>query len=518
MYRHSYWDKYKKKITLATWDGDGNRRRVDIPFKPYLYVENPQGEYTSIFKTKLKKMSFNTPWDREQFKARYGGKRFYEDFGVEQQFLLDAFWNRINDEDFSKHPLRTIFFDIEVDPIPTGEFPSPDEAKAEINIVTAYDYLDKKYHVFTKRAYTGKELAEDVELKEYPTERAMLQGFLSFWRSQDYPDIVSGWNSGTFDIPYLFNRIVKVLGEESYLALSPYRSIYSTEKLNKFNKKYLEYHVGGVTLLDWLDVYAKYKTVKQESYKLDYIANMELGIGKVDYNGMSIYEFMEHDWNRFVEYNIRDVELLVKLEEKLKYFSILRQVSYMGCMNFEKCLNTIPQTNGAVSVRCRQRGLCLNTFDRSGEEKIKKPGGFVSTVPGFHRNVVTVDANSLYPNLTISNNISPETLVGMAYFKLGRVYGDNPEDELTLNLVNGRKMDIKRRQLDLIIKEKNLVMSANGALFRQDFEGVLPQFMREVYDWRLDAKAIKKKLVKENEKLKEELKQLREEEEREAQG
>lgn len=508
MYRNSYWDRYKKKIVLATWDKFGNRRRVDVPFEPYLYVENPKGEYTSIFKTKLKKVSFKTPWDREQFKTRYGGKRFYEDFGVEQQFLLDAFWKSINDEDFSKYPLRTLFYDIEVDPLPGGEFPDPNEAKAQINIITAYDYLDKKYHVFSKRAYTGDGLGENVVFNDYPNERQLLQAFLDFWKSEDYPDIVSGWNSGTFDNPYLFNRVIKVLGEEAYESLSPYKSIYATEKLNKFGKKYNEYHIGGVTLLDWLDVYAKYKGVKQESYKLDFIANMELGIGKVDYNGMTIYEFMEYDWNRFVEYNIRDVELLVKLEDKLKYFSILRQVSYMGCMNFEKCLNTIPQTNGAVSVRCRQRGLCLNTFDRSGEEKISKPGGFVSTSAGFHRNVVTVDANSLYPNLTISNNISPETIIGMAYFKLGGVYGDNPEDELTLRLVNGRKLEIKRAQLQKIIKEKNLVLSANGALFRQDFEGVLPQFMREVYEWRLEAKKVKRKLEKENEKLGEELKEL----------
>lgn len=507
MYRNVFWDRKKKDIILATWNGKGERKRIHVKFKPYLYVESPHGEYVSIFQTKLAKLEFSTPYDRTNFKNRYGSKRFFEDFSVEQQFILDAFWDKIDEEDFSKFPLRTIFFDIEVDPIEGGEFPEPSLAKSEINIITAYDYLDKKYHVFTKRGYGGEVLKErkDIVMVECVSEKHLLREFINFWKSEDYPDIVSGWNSGTFDIPYLFNRILKVFGEDTLNEMSPYGSVYSYEKLNKFGKKIQNYAVGGVTLLDWLDVYQKYKVTKQESYKLDFIANMELGIGKVDYDGMTIYEFMEADWNKFVEYNVRDVELLVMLETQLRFFAAAREISYMGCINFGKCLATIPQTNGALSVRCRQRGLCINLFDREGEEKIEKPGGFVSSSPGFHESVVTVDANSLYPNLVISNNISPETFIGMARFKLGKVYGDDPNDELLLDLENGRKVEMKRYQLDKLIKTKDLIMSANGALFRQDFEGILPQFMREVYDNRVAVKKQIKELNKENEELENEL-------------
>lgn len=505
MYRHCYWDKKRKDVILATWDKNGNRKRVHVPFKQYLYVENPEGEYTSIFGTKLKKVEFATSYDREQFKIRYGGKKFYDDFGVEQQFLLDAYWDKVGNDDFAERPLRTLFFDIEVDPLPGGEFPAASLAKAEINIITAYDYLDKTYHVFTKRDYRGKSLGDNVRMYSCATEKQLLRAFLEFWKKDDYPDIVSGWNSATFDIPYLCNRIIKVLGEDAFNSLSPYENIFTVEKEDKFGKSYDDYRIAGITLLDWMEVYAKYKVTKQESYKLDFIANMELGIGKVDYQGMTIYEFMEKDWDKFVEYNVRDVELLVKLEAKLKYYAALRLISYSGCMNFEKCLATIPQTNGALAVICRQRGICLNMFDRKGETHGVKPGGFVSSTPGFHENVITLDCNSMYPNTCISNNISPETIVGLVTFKFAKLYDGEMDDEAVLKLVNGRTLEINRKQLLQLMKEKNLILSANGALFRQDREGILAQFMREVYEKRVEIKKEIKVLNKEENALNAEL-------------
>lgn len=496
----------KKDILLSTWDKQGKRRRVHVPFKPYLYVENKSGTYKSIFGKPLIKREFDKPYLRKRFMKEYGGERFFDNFDVTQQFLLDVYWNKVDNEDFREHPLRTIFFDIEVDPLPNGEFPNPDEAKAEINIITAYDYLDKKYHVFSKRKYNGTEARnrEDIVWYEYDTEYEMLEAWMDFWKKDDYPDIVAGWNSNGFDFPYLFNRIIRQLGEDVYNSLSPYDSIYTTPKTNKMGKEVTIYHCAGITLLDTLDVYQKFKQEKQESYKLDFICNMELGIGKVDYFGMTIYEFMEYDWNRFVEYNIRDVELLVKLEDRTKHFDILRQVCNMACANYEMGLMTIPLTNGSVSVRAKRRGVALNTFVRH-QEFGEKPGAFCSSHAGFHSNVVTVDANSLYPNLVISNNISPETKVGMCYFKLAKPYDTDPTDEVTIRLVNGKTIDTTRAELNRIIKEKNLAMSGNGCLFRQDFEGIVATFMREVYEERVETKAKMKVIKKEDRALNNEL-------------
>lgn len=267
------------------------------------------------------------------------------------------------------------------------------------------------------------------------------------------------------------------------------------------------YHCAGITLLDTLDVYQKFKQEKQESYKLDFICNMELGIGKVDYFGMTIYEFMEYDWDRFVEYNIRDVELLVKLEERTRHFDILRGTANAACANYEMALMTIPITNGAVAVRAKRKGVALNTFVRH-QEFGEKPGAFCSSHAGFHSNVVTVDANSLYPNLVISNNISPETKVGMCYFNLAKPYDTDPTDEVTIRLVNGKTIDTTRAELNRIIKEKNLAMSGNGCLFRQDFEGIIPTFMREVYEGRVEDKRKMAEIKKEDRALLKELEEL----------
>lgn len=495
MYRNCFWDSEKRQIVLSTWNKDGKRVRIHTNFRPYIYVESPNGEALSIYESKVTRKEFDTPYDRTQFIKTSGIKRVYENFDVAQQFLLDTFWSHVDRPDFAKRDLRTIFFDIEVDPLPDQEFPKPEDAKAEINIITAWDSLEKKYYVFSKNKYNGEGLGDDVVFKYAPTERALLLDFINYWQSNDYPDIVAGWNSNGFDFPYTFNRITKVLGIEAFNSLSPHDKVSTRTVKDKLMRDVIKYDIAGVVLLDWMDVYVKFKVTKQESMKLDFIANKELGVGKVDYQGMTIYEFMEKEWDRFVEYNVQDVRLLVELEKKLQYFKVLRMISNVACLNYDKGLMTIPVTNGAIAINARRRNRKLNTFIRTIDESVEKPGGYVSSVPGFHKCVVTFDANSLYPNIVISNNISPETKIGMCYFNDGaKIYGDNLNDTLRLKLANGREYKLTRKQLNALIKEKDLIMSGNGCLFSQKTEGLLPQFMREIYQKRKEDKKEMSKL------------------------
>lgn len=509
MYRSAYWNNARKCITLATWNSEGQRVRVDVPFKPYVYVESPRGDHLSIFGDKLVKKAFDNPFERRQFVDNFGGSHFYDNLDVAQQFLLDAYWQDCEKDDFQRHPLRVIHFDIETCELPNGEFPKPELAKAPINLITAYDTLDNKYHVFSTIEYHGNNLPENAEFNYCASEAQLLREFLMFWRGNDYPDIVAGWNSFGFDFPYTFNRIIKVLGQEEFNGLSPDNYVRVYETRNKQQQTVTIYEPAGVVLLDWMDVYAKFKVTKQESMKLDFIANAELGVGKVDYEGMTIFEFMRKQPDKFVEYNVQDVALLVKLERKLQYFNILRRVANLACANYNMALMTIPITNGAIAVRCRQRGVHLNTFKRKIDYSVKKPGGFVSSNAGFHESVVTIDASSLYPSLIRANNISPETKVGMCYFKTGTVFGTNPDDELTLVSRAGRQIELKRSDLHTFIKSKNLVLSANGCLFSQATEGLFPQFMRELYDQRAAVKKEIKSWVKKENALVEEQHKLR---------
>lgn len=514
MYRHCYWSPNDKCIKLKTWNKSGKRLTVNVPFKPYLYVDSPRGQYISIFEKPVEKVEFNTPGQRTKFVKSYGSKHYYENFDITQQFLLDHFWDKYDKPGFDANPLRILFFDIEVDETDDGSFPeaivyrSADKsqidlnksAPSKINIITVYDSVEKKYFVFSKNAYTGKDLGDNVVYQNCTTERGILYSFIEFWKSNDYPDIVTAWNLNRFDMPYIVNRIRKVFGEEKLLELSPYQNYYESIDEDKFNREYTKYNFSGVTILDHIDVYAKYKIVKQESYKLDFIAQEELGIGKVDYQGeKNIYEFMRKHWNTFVEYNVRDVELLVKLEEKTHYFQILRMVSYMGCCNFDKGMMTIPGTNGAVAIRCRRKNRVLHTYIRDVNPDEEKPGGFVSLRPGFARDAVTFDAGSLYPNNSISLNISPETKVGMAYFKSGEVYNGSENDGIKFVFAKDNlKYDLTRGQFNKFIKDMNYCVAPNGCVFRQDIPGVFAQYMAEVFEQR---SSIRKEIKLHNKEL-----------------
>lgn len=499
-YRHCYWHPFEKVIKLRTWNKNGKRVTVDVPFKPYLYIDSPRGSYISIFEKPVEKVEFDTPGQRTKFEKSYGTKRYYEKFDPTQQFLLDYFWDKYDQPGFDTNPLRIIFFDIEVDEPDDGSFPEANIAPSEINIITAYDTIDKKYHVFSKNAYTGKDLGENVIYTNCTSERGILYAFIEFWKEHDYPDIVTAWNLNRFDMPYVVNRIRKVFGEEKLSELSPYENYYESLDKDKMGREYIKHNFSGVTVLDHIDVYAKYKIVKQESYKLDFIAQEELGIGKVDYQGeANIYEFMRKHWNTFVEYNVRDVELLSKLEEKTRYFQILRMVSYMGCCNFDKGMMTIPGTNGAVAIRCRRKNRILHTFIRDVNPDEEKPGGFVSLRPGFARDCVTFDAGSLYPNNSISLNISPETKVGMAYFKSGGVYEGEDSDKLKFVFARDNlKYDLTRAQFKRFIKEMNYCVAPNGCVFRQDVLGVFAQYMSEVFEQR---SSIRKEIKAHNKEL-----------------
>ena len=308
------------------------------------------------------------------------------------------------------------------------------------------------------------------------------------WCDRDYPDIVAGWNSNGFDYPYTFNRIKKKLGDAQFYRLSPYGVINEREAVNDFGKKMVKYDVAGLTLLDYQEVYTVFKMVKQESYKLDFICNMELGIGKVDYQGCrTIYEFMEQHWDTFVEYNVRDVDLIVKLDAKMRYLDVLKLSCYEACCNFNKGIATIPISNGALARRARERGVALPFF--RGNDCEVKVGGFVSSKLGFHPSITSYDAASLHPSSIRSCNMSPETKVGMCYFDFNRdVYDGDSSDMLTFIDVQKHERRISREQLWIFIKKFDLILAPNGCVFTQKVEGILAQFMRENFDKRSQVK------------------------------
>lgn len=480
-YRNCVYNNKTKSVSLWTWDAAGNRVLQELDYNPYLYLESKSGDAKSIYGTALKKREFNTLWDRNKFVKESGIRRIFENLPPYQQFLIDNYYHCNEDDDFAKHPLKIMFLDIECPSPPDRGFPEPELAEEVINLITCYDSLSKKYTVFGLKQYDSDR--KDVKYHHCKSEEDLLKKFIGHF-SSDYPDAIVGYNSNSFDIPYLVNRITFQLGKEWADELSPIGRIY--EKINqegKFGMPSKEYVIEGICCLDYYVMYKKFAMEPLESYKLDYVAEVELDENKVDYEG-SLWDLARDDWNKFVLYNIIDVELMVKLDDKLRYLELLRFISYLGLCNMENAIKTVPVINGAVAIRARHRGEKIPTFIRPKVEG-KIPGAYVA-VPklGFAENIVSFDANSLYPSVMISLNMSPETKVGSV---------EKIDDTYHIKHVSGRTFELSKENYARYIKEEKLARSEYNILFTQKRKGIMPEFLDFLYNKR---KEMKGKMIK----------------------
>lgn len=491
MYRSAYWDYKSKCIKLFTWNENGERIIVDRTFKPYLYIEDKRGEYTSIFGTPLTKKEFDNPFDRSQFIKDSQITRLFENFKASQQFLMDEYFGLQDSEDFAKNPLKICFFDIETEPLPNDEFPVPKDAKAPISLITVHDSLTDQYTTFGTRQFTGK-LPNELKC-EYVycrTEADLLEGFLQYLE-KDHPDILSGWNTNFFDMEYTVNRITKVLGEHNLKRLSPIGTFKVLIGKTKDNppREYPKYITPGMLNVDYMDVYKKFKVKLQENYKLDFIGELECGRKKLEYEG-TIGEFQKRDWNTFVLYNIRDVELLVLIDKKTNYFKLFRYIGYMGLTNFEDALGVVAYVSGAIALKARGHGKILYTPERIVESG-KNEGGYVSVKPGLVKDLVTYDASSLYPSCCITNNISIETKVGRF-----EVLDDS---EILLTLTSNKQYRLPVDKFNKFVEQNHLIKTPANVLFSQDKQGIYPEFMESVFNSR---KADRKELFRLEEEIK----------------
>jgi len=378
MYRNIAYISDERVMRLFTWDEAGNRVSYDVPYRPYFYTETKHGNYDkmSLYNTKLAKVEFPNEYrrrdaisrlkaqERDKNPANPAPARIFEGVSTLQQFLIDRYWQENSTQEFSRYPIKIQFLDIET--YSPDAFPVPDKANDVVNVITVYDSLSKKFNTWGLNPY--KPSRDDVVYKHCQSERDLLVSFVEFI-SSDYPDILSGWNSEFFDIPYLVNRIQKILGEEFSKRLSPVRTVYSRQLISKFGKYNTRWHFKGVSCVDYLDVYKKFSSGLRESYKLDDVGEFELGDKKVDYGNQNLASLADSDWKTFVDYNIQDVNLLVKLEEKLQYVQLLRMLAYIGLTPFENAMGSLNVITGAGVIQARKNDRVVPTFavERSQE-------------------------------------------------------------------------------------------------------------------------------------------------------
>jgi len=477
-YRNVYYDSRNGAMHLWTWDDDGNRITRVTSYEPYLYIESEHGtDATSVFKTPLKKLIFKNQKARKSYVETTPITRLFYNLEIQQQFLLETFKDDIDKPGFGTQPLKIFYLDIET--YATDHFASPEIASDPVNLITVYDSLSKQYYTWGCKNYST--LEEDVTYIKCKDERDLLKSFVNFWRN-DPPDIVTGWNVHGYDIPYIMNRLSKIFEDDYKEKLSPVNKLWLQEKasINKLGRELDRWHVAGVSIIDYMDLYETLCGGKRESMSLNYISEYELGESKIAIGSTSLSTLADTDWFKFTDYNIQDVRLLVMLENKLKYLQLIRNLAYRGFIPFQKSMGKVSMITGAVAHQALSQNMIIPTFN---VDNVKQDfaGGFVyEPVKGLYDDVVTYDANSLYPNTIITLNISTET-------KIGKIIARS-KDGITLKLTNNKIVDLTNEKFEEIVKSEKLCITKADVLYTQRFKGVVPTLIDKLYSERVKAK------------------------------
>jgi DNA polymerase elongation subunit (family B) len=494
VYRNVAYSQRTQTTYLYTWDDSGKRVTLESTYEPYIYLEtNNAPDTLSIFNTKLKKKKFRNQSDRSRYIKDNNIKRVFDNFNVQQQFLIDAFWQDNEKDEFSQHPLKVYFIDIET--YSPDAFPDINNPQDPINVITIYDTITDRYTVWGTKPFTkANEKTDYIYCK---TERELFAKFLDFF-SKDYPDILSGWNSEFFDIPYIVNRMTKILGEDETRRLSPIGSLRARTFMGKFGREQTRWHIEGISCVDYLQIYQRFCPVLRESYKLDAIGEIELDQRKIDYGDTDLASLSEDNWELFVEYNIQDVTLLINLEKKLQYIQLLRMIAYAGLTTFEGALGSLSVITGLCSIRARTKNQRIPTFVKETSEANKKNAGAYVGEPqrDFQEHVVSFDANSLYPNMMITLNLSPETKIGTILHddKYNILYTD--DGKMTIKHVNGTEYNITREKFVTFVKHEQIAISKARVLFSQKEKGIVPITVDHYYKKRVELKKLLTKAKK----------------------
>ena len=437
---------------------DGKRVARKIKYSPTLYCpvmretkfKTLDGKYVTPIKHQtIKEAKEWVENYKDQPHLVYGNTQF------QYSFLNEEYGN-----DFNKDQILITTIDIEV--ACENGFPNPDIADEELLSITLKNQQNKEIVVFGLRDY--KTNRKDVTYFKCENEKDLLYDFLNFWRS-NFPDIITGWNTEFFDIPYLVNRIKIVLGEDDAKRLSPWGDVFSKE-VYQMGRTQMVYDIRGIAALDYFDLYRKFTYTNQESYRLDHIAEVELGITKDDNPHETFKDWYTKDYQSFIDYNIKDVELVDALEDKMKLIELCLTMAYEAKVNYTDVLGSVRYWDVLIHNYLMAKGIVIPQKKTTNKSK-KFAGAYVKDPQvGMHKWVLSFDLNSLYPHLIMQYNISPETM----------------KSEKT---VPGMSVDkLLKKEVDTKVLD-NVTMTPNGALFSTKKQGFLPEIMAKMYEDRV---------------------------------
>lgn len=473
---YTYAALYGDFILVKGWDYNAKNYFQDkIEFRPTLYVpSNKPSKYKTVDGINVSPVNPGGIKDSKQFISEYkdvGGVTVY---GMERfiyQYLAEEYDGEIQ---FDTSKVKTYCLDIETSS--ENGFPQPRLAEEEILLITLKNLNTKKVIIFGSRPYTVKE--ENVEYILCKDESTLLRTFIAWWKRVD-PDVITGWNVELFDIPYIMNRIRNVMSDREVKSLSCWNFYTETEEYSH-GKKHQKYNIYGVSILDYMNIYKKFTFTNRESYRLDMIAEIELGQKKLDHSEFDTFkQFYTNGWEKFVDYNITDVDLVDRLEDKLKLLDLVMLMAYDAHCNFEDTFFQVRLWDIIIYNSLRKKNIVISPINRSDKDE-KYAGAYVKEpVPGTYDYVVSYDINSLYPSLIRFLNISPETLMT----DRAQVSVSGLIDKETILTPSG-----------------DYAIAANGCLYSKEKLGFMPELVRRIYDERVEYKnkmiACKKKYIK----------------------
>ena len=475
---------YKKAFAQRTggnsyliheWSDEGYQK-VEWTSQAYIECGEADSTHVGLNGEPLKKVR---KWDKENPKLHF------HDMAPYQKFLVEKYG--IDDEPSQTH--KELFFDIETE---MGDALTEDYIKSAPKKVTSVAWYDKQVDewgilILDNKSQLKRTKSGNREVIPCATESELLLKFLEKFREID-PDIIVGWNSDYFDVPYLYYRMCNVLGEDVARYLSPIGYVRETPW---YKDQYIQ--IAGVESLDYMRLHKKFSWADEPSFKLDAIGEKYVGMNKIEYEG-NLDNLFKTDINKFIEYNFVDVEILKLLDEKLEYLSLVKNLSHKGKHNYSEVYANTKTQDGAISAYLLSEGIIPPAKERNPLSKKNYAGGYLfCPKAGIYNYVFDEDLTSLYPSIIMTINIGKETMVGRIIdaddrnnrLGLNDLLKRDPEEELMIENAKRRRTKIKVGGLIKLIQDMEMSISANGVFFRTDKESVLSTILKKWFDERV---------------------------------
>ena len=521
-YVDAYFDRDSDIIRVVERQ-DGKRNYTEYPVKYTFYYEDPRGKYKSVYGDPLTRIVCKHTKDfRKELAINKNKKLFESDINPIFQCLSENYLN----QDAPK--LNVAFFDIETDFDPERGFADPSDPFMPITAITVHlQWMDALITLALPPKTLSMEQAKE-EVKEwgqdvilFESEGDMLQSFLDLIEDAD---ILSGWNSEGYDIPYTVNRVSRVLSKDDTRRFCLWKQLPKKREYEKYGKTAETFDLVGRVHLDSLELYRKYTYEERHTYRLDAIGEMEIGEKKTVYEG-TLDQLYNNDFRTFIEYNRQDVALLDKLDKKLRFIDLSNELAHANTVLLQTTMGAVAVTEQAIINEAHHRGLQVPNRPKRDDENTAAAGAYVAFPKvGVHKWIGSMDLNSLYPSVIRALNMAPETIVGQLRPEMteARVHEDinlkkksfagswegrfgteeyeavmacRKDVAITIDWENGKSDTMSAAEIYKLIFDSNTpwMLSSNGTIFTNEFEGVIPGILKRWYAERKELQAQLKK-------------------------